>query len=505
MEDARQRQAEVILAMHNQDLGHTVDTQRPIEALPKETPIGWVPPEILSLFFIFAKPFDLAYCIPSRRRPPLIFLQVCSLWRTVALATPDLWTDLCISLRDSSLQWKPAALDNLAAQWFSRAGPHARLSLQFEDHISPNHRYDFSNIILSRSERFRQLKISFLITSSLATFIRGDGNASSTFSQLEEITIPRERGMDIRFAAAGCLRRMTLEICFDAWEEMKSFAPWEQLTYLEIRSSVYEAAWVSLLSQCINLENGTFRIYPCDRDPVPTVNVTMAHLTSLNMRFGWTSSIQLFDGFRFPALTSLHIEPGRNFSWRHPEHFYDQLGSLRTLSFVGTSMELVNLLRHTPSLVALHARTNTHLDPLLLALTATNESDPLVPALKHLTIQTTRWTVSTPSGGPLVTMIASRTRHFDAYGWQLEHLTIVVPIVERHGDDSLELGRQLRDLDMSMVREFHRPLSGSRGGGTVVEYVWRQAGSQASGSRGPFRGMTYFSVFHHFQYPSLVA
>jgi len=39
------------------------------------------------------------------------------------------------------------------------------------------------------------------------------------------------------------------------------------------------------------------------------------------------------------------------------------------------------------------------------------------------------------------------------YGCQLEHLTIVVPIVERHGDDSLELGRQLRALHMSMVGE----------------------------------------------------
>jgi len=500
MEDARQRQAEVILAMHNQDLGHTGDAHRPIEALPQETSIERVPPEILSLFFIFAKPSDLADCIPSRRRPPLTFLQVCSLWRTVALATPDLWTDLCISLRGDSVQWKPAALDKLATQWFSLAGPHTRLSLQFEDYISPNHIYDFSNIILSRSERFRQLKISFLITSSLAAFIRGDGNASSTFSQLEDLTIPTQREMGIRFAAAGCLRRMTLGIYFHAWEGMKSFAPWEQLTYLEI-GFLPEAAWVSLLSQCINLETGTFTIRTCDIDPIPTVNVTMAHLTSLNVRFSWAgpSSVELFDGFRFPVLTSLHMEPERDFSWRHPEHFYDQLGSLRTLSFVGTSVELVNLLRHTPSLVALHATTNTHLDPLLLALTATNESDPLVPELKQLTIQATRWTVSTPSGGPLVTMIASRTRYSDAYGCQLEHLTVVVPIVERHGDDSLELGRQLRELDMSMVREFHRLLSGSAGGGTVVEYVWRQAGSQASGSTEPFSVITPFDVFRHFQ------
>jgi len=98
MEDARQRQAEVILAMDHQDLGHTGDTPRPIEVVPQETPIRRVPPEILGLFLTFAKLSDLADCFPSRKRPPLTFLRVCSLWRTVALATPDLWTDLRISL-----------------------------------------------------------------------------------------------------------------------------------------------------------------------------------------------------------------------------------------------------------------------------------------------------------------------------------------------------------------------------------------------------------------------
>lgn len=124
------------------------------------------------------------------------------------------------------------------------------------------------------------------------------------------------------------------------------------------------------------------------------------------------SSTLPFDSFRFPVLTSLHMEPGRDFSWRHhdPEHFYDQLKLLRTFIFIGPSANLVLLLRHTPALVNLHIVTDTELNPLLIGLTATNEANLLVPELKQLTIEPDRWTVLLPLDGPLLTMVASRIK-----------------------------------------------------------------------------------------------
>jgi len=88
----------------------------------------------------------------------------------------------------------------------------------------------------------------------------------------------------------------------------------------------------------------------------------MARLTSLSVKFQVRpSSTQLFDGFKFPMLTSLHMEPGWDFSWGHPEHFYDQLRTLRTFNFIGASEDLVKLLHRTPSLVNLHAMIHTSL------------------------------------------------------------------------------------------------------------------------------------------------
>jgi hypothetical protein len=224
-------------------------------------------------------------CIPSLNHPPLILLQVCSSWRSIALATPDLWTDLCILLSYRIPPKDSAVLrqyEELASQWFSRAGPDLPLSLQFDSPICESD-HDFSNIILSRPKQFRGLKIRVRDPNSLAAFTRGNGDASSAFSQLEDLTISwYEPAFDVTFAAAGHLRRMNAWVRFNSWPERENFAPWKQLTCLEI-GLLDRSVWVPLFAQCINLENGTFAIDSNVDDPVPIVNVTMAHLTSLTV------------------------------------------------------------------------------------------------------------------------------------------------------------------------------------------------------------------------------
>ena len=234
MEDARQR-----MAMHQNDSGGRGDTLRPIEVLLQEAPIRRMPPEILRLFFTFAKSSYLGICVPSRKSPLLSLLQVCSSWRSIALATPDLWTALCIFLRPSTLHMDPAIVrryEELASQWFSRAGPHSGLSLQFK-HYHYDKRHDFSGTILLHCRQIRELKIWLLDPNPLATFMRGDRNDSYEFPQLEDLSIHCiNPGVDVTFAAAGRLRRVTTKIRFPSWEARRSFAPWEQLTCLEIRS-----------------------------------------------------------------------------------------------------------------------------------------------------------------------------------------------------------------------------------------------------------------------------
>ncbi|KAJ7181238.1 hypothetical protein C8R46DRAFT_864078, partial [Mycena filopes] len=82
-------------------------------------------------------PFELASkiftnCLPLRRRvrprrnqAPLHLSQVCSRWRAIALATPQLWTSIYLELFDD--HQAPVEEDSTASLldlWFARAGGH---------------------------------------------------------------------------------------------------------------------------------------------------------------------------------------------------------------------------------------------------------------------------------------------------------------------------------------------------------------------------------------------
>lgn len=124
--------------------------------------------------------------------------------------------------------WSEESLQELATQWFSRAGPHAKLSLHFADITDASSLgRDFSGIIPRRPERFRELKILIREPASLSTFMRGHENHSYAFTQLEDLTIHCHQyrvGNDVSFAAAERLRRMDALIEFHSWEERKNFA-----------------------------------------------------------------------------------------------------------------------------------------------------------------------------------------------------------------------------------------------------------------------------------------
>ena len=191
-------------------------------------------------------------------------------------------------------------------------------------------------------------------------------------------------------------------------------------------------------------------------DPLTTVNVTMAHLTSLSVTFApdSLSSIRVFDSFTFPVLTSLHMR-APDLSWRSPEHFYDQLRSLRMLNIIGPSEDLLKLLHHTPSLASLHVSTGgwifVGLNPLLFGLTVADESDPIVPDLKRLIITAVlaRWsaTSESPPVRPLLKMVSSRTRYHTSV-CPLEYLSIIHPHPEFLQED---FGRQLPALQCRKV------------------------------------------------------
>ena len=232
--------------------------------------------------------------------------------------------------------------------------------------------------ILLRSERFRELKINLPgpASNTWATFIRGHGNDSNAFSQLEGLTVTHNPSrIDVTFTAATRLRRMKAQIPIPSWGAGKALC-----------------------------SSGTAEVCR-DKSLVlgPAIHTAVRRFQILSARIALCG---YWMGFFVD--------------------FNDRLRFLRYFTFVGASDDHVKLLRHTSSLVHLHAITHTD-DPLLIGLMAMNQSDPLVPELKQLTIQPDRWTRLSRSVGPLLTMVFSRTTHLHASGCGLEHLTIVIP------------------------------------------------------------------------------
>jgi len=82
---------------------------------------------------------------------------------------------------------------------------------------------------------------------------------------------------------------------------------------------------------------------------------------------------------------------------------------------------------------------NINLSFLFTGLTATNEPNQLVPELKQLTIEPSGMGLLSRSMGPFVTMVASRTKHFDSTARTLEDLAIISPDLKLRENHSIDL------------------------------------------------------------------
>ena len=78
------------------------------------TSINRLPNELLGRIFTHCLPEAASF---KTDRAPLLLSQVCSLWRTVALQTSELWTDVC--LNDENLHRK--SLLPLLSTWLERS------------------------------------------------------------------------------------------------------------------------------------------------------------------------------------------------------------------------------------------------------------------------------------------------------------------------------------------------------------------------------------------------
>ncbi|KAJ7265402.1 hypothetical protein B0H12DRAFT_1068502 [Mycena haematopus] len=99
-------------------------------------PVLTLPPEITSHIFLQCLPVvpnidSQSKAGPTSLQAPLLLLQICGIWRRLALSTPRLWVYLHLNLAEIHEEMREIELKQFMADWFSRGGS-CRLSFSIE-------------------------------------------------------------------------------------------------------------------------------------------------------------------------------------------------------------------------------------------------------------------------------------------------------------------------------------------------------------------------------------
>ena len=258
-------------------------------ALLAQTPVHTLPPEILSLIFVFSRTppeqCDLA-------RSPLLFLWVCSRWRHVAIETPVLWRDLSLNGR-----CRPECWEQIFA-WLTRAKTqHVALALTFSKWMSIPRQY-----LHSSSDAVRTLALS-LDQSQLPTHF------GQLFPSLEVLSLKLSSLSIVQFRMVAPLLRslsITARWVSNLNDGFLRAFPWSQLTTLDLRVQLGISSWIPIFTQCRELQFGRFQLW-VDSRRYSMDTMTLPYLTSLQISFRYVCDTRFLFHIALPAIQELHI------------------------------------------------------------------------------------------------------------------------------------------------------------------------------------------------------
>lgn len=350
------------------------------------SPISRVPNEILQEIFLLCLPLGARFL---RSSAPLLLLQICNLWRSIALSTLDLWSNMAF--------WKPPTSNTdilcyplrFIDRWISRS-QNTTLSLVFERDLTYIHlRIYVDFILLDHYSKCRHLAIHLRNESApaLTHFVNLPPASLSHLKSLvlegldeANFSLPGRGPIITVFRASPKLRSVMtngLEFCFSLEhsgvpEFDLQVLPWAQLTHLVITDFVRVEIFAIVLAECagvqflrVSLDLDAGRPFDVDQwrttQTVVLPNLKELHISAL----GGSHFPSMLNIFQFPGLEYLYFRrsqditsrsPSDLFSWEDSDAFTDQLHSLRRLSLVGrvgSTKQVCMLLHKTPNLAQL--------------------------------------------------------------------------------------------------------------------------------------------------------
>lgn len=278
-------------------------------------PIRRLPANLLAAIFLHCL---LDNHTPKQDSPPLLFLQVCQFWRSVAISHCQLWTQLAVfsNPRQGHVEQPSPDIRTFTEQWLRRAGT---LPLSLEFRPPPRFRSrpeDLETIVTSILVPFsgscQILRLDILSVSPFNPFLT---LPSSHLGQLESLELegnyhylsapvfsspPRLRKLSLTHVRFSQLQVPGVSRPFIAF-------PWVQLTHLTIVDEVNVNTWTSILVHCLNLQHGVFCLKRPTNNPAvlsnPPVHLPQLHYLDVETADG--STFMDLCGLRLPSLTHL--------------------------------------------------------------------------------------------------------------------------------------------------------------------------------------------------------
>ncbi|KAF8346116.1 hypothetical protein F5887DRAFT_962750 [Amanita rubescens] len=224
-------------------------------------PIKQLPREILAEIFWYSTPEVKSDRMPVqmlKRAAPLLPSSVCSSWRELALAMPELWSSVGIIIRDPDRD--PSASAHVIDTWLKRSRTLpltlslGQLSLLYDNHRSktkPALVKSILSVFYSHSSRWQDVSLYLYDTRSLS---------------LPQLKTPLLRSFDLAglmdykpirfpFRESPHLTRLSWPFALDASKNPQ--VPWHQISYLSISNGMTLFSVLETIRLCPQLEEFT--------------------------------------------------------------------------------------------------------------------------------------------------------------------------------------------------------------------------------------------------------
>ena len=384
----------------------------------------------------------------SSRNAPILLCRVCSSWRTLALAIPQLWASVGILIRHPD-GVDPSICTHITNAWLERSGTlPLTVAIDTEGYCASEPTIILDAVlssVCSHSSRWQNVTI----TSSVPV----------SFPRLENLPLLRvfqiqvfmqQNAISLPFSGSPRLTRLTWQYPLDAPIDPR--IPWSQMSHLLLTSQMSFFAVLETIRSCPQLENFTANLNVetiGDHHPTTATNCRLRTLT-----LGITGDADyspFFNSLILPKLREFTLASSRSNTTSGGGAFFDFL--------TRSNCKLYKLeLRHCafePFIECLEQESFKSIQELWIKFRPAFTDDELIrltdfpsppappvllPKLTHLRL---RWCLHA-SRGMLAKMVVSRRRQRD--GREAEPLQYLgVASKELYKDDVVSIKDEVKD------------------------------------------------------------